>query len=411
MNHKICRLTHSLLSLLILSSLLLSSCGTLIPAAEPVTISFAFSQDDQTYYESLLPAFNEKYPNITVEFEPYEENPSYESDVVTVSWMATIDSTELFENTLSLDSFISEQRDFNPGDFYPGTLDAFVNEGKQYAVPLGVDPWVVYYNKDLFDRYGVAYPQPGWDWTDFLDRALSLRDPENAIYGFASMNAHIEALLFIYQHGGSLTQGTEPTLNTDLNIEAIRWYVGLYREFNVAPTQEQITTDLGAGGGGIYFGMLNGKVAMFSMPLSIHGGQRQGMPPWTFKWGVVPFPHDETFFTISFVDGLAISKQSEEPEAAWKWISHVTNQPHNRLLPARIPLADSSEYTELVGEEVAEAGRQSMQNVLVTSRQTVSNLMGIIDNFTTTIDSLVNNDLVVQEEMDKAQIQAEQNAP
>ena len=47
MNHKNRRLTHSLLSLLILTSLLLSSCGVLIPAAEPVTISFAFSQDDQ----------------------------------------------------------------------------------------------------------------------------------------------------------------------------------------------------------------------------------------------------------------------------------------------------------------------------------------------------------------------------
>jgi multiple sugar transport system substrate-binding protein len=411
MNHTYRRLTHILLSLLILTSLLLSSCGTLIPSADPVTISFSFSQDDQAYFESLLPAFNEKYPYITVELEPYSDEPNYESDVVTVSWMATIDTTELFENTLPLDSFISEQQDFSPGDFYPGTLDAFANEGKQYAVPLGVDPWMVYYNKDLFDRYGAAYPQPGWDWTDFLDRALSLRDPENAIYGFASMNNHVEALLFIYQHGGSLTQGTTPTLNTDINIEAIRWYVGLYREFNVAPTQEQISTDLGARGGGVYFGMLNGKVAMFSMPLSMHSGQRQGMPAWTFNWGVVPFPHDETSFTISFVDGLAISKQSAEPEAAWKWISHVTNQPHNRLLPARIPLAESSEYAELVGDEVAEAGRQSMQSVLVTSRQNVNNFMGIIDLFSITIDSLVNNDLIVQEEMDKAQILAEMNAP
>ena len=290
MNHKNRRLFRSLLLLAVLTSLLLSSCGTLIPAAEPVTISFAFTQDDRLYYELLLPAFNEKYPNITVEFEPYEENPQYESDVVTVSWMATIDSSEVFENALPLDSFIDEQRDFSPGDFYPGALEAFSNEGKQFAVPLGVDPWVVYYNKDLFDRYGAAYPQPGWDWTDFLDRALTLRDPDNAVYGFASLNQHIEALLFIYQHGGSLTQGTTPTLNTDLNIEAIRWYVGLFREFNVAPTQTQISSELGAGGGGIYFGVLNGKVAMFSMPLSMHGGQTTGDAFLDVQLGGRPLP-------------------------------------------------------------------------------------------------------------------------
>ena len=59
-------------------------------------------------------------------------------------------------------------------------------EGKQYAVPFGVDPWVMFYNKDLFDHYTVAYPQPGWDWTDFLAQAQALRHPEDSIYGYAS---------------------------------------------------------------------------------------------------------------------------------------------------------------------------------------------------------------------------------
>ena len=52
-----------------------------------------------------------------------------------------------------------------------------------------------------------------------------------------------------------------------------------------------------------------------------------------------------------------------------------------------------------------------MEGVLITSRQTVNNLMNVVDIFSVTVDSLVNNDLIVQEEMDKAQIQAEQSAP
>ncbi len=411
MNHPTFGFRRIFLVFWVIAGLLLSSCGTLFPTPEPVTITFGYYNYDQAYYESLLPGFQEKYPNITVELKPLRNEPDFSTDVTVVSWMATIDTTEIFDNLLPLDSFLSEEKTYSPADFYPGTLDAFAFEGKQYAIPQGVDPYVMYYNKDLFDRYGVAYPQPGWDWTDFLDKAQSLRDPEYTIYGFAPLNDHLEALILIYQHGGSLTDGLAPTLNTKLNIEAIRWYVSLFRDYNVAPTDEQITSELGAGGRGVYYGLLNGKVAMFVASLSMHGGRIQGIPAWTFKWGAVPLPHDENAFTISFIEALGVTRNSEHPDASWKWIQYVNSQPHSRLLPARVSLAESPEYAELVGDELATAGRQSMQNALLTTRQNLSGLMNIVELFSLTMDSLVNQDLVVQDEMDKAQAQAEQALP
>jgi len=409
MNLKVRRYTHPLFSIFILAALLLSSCGTLFPTPEPVKITFAFDQADQAYFESLLPGFQEKNPSITVELKPFsEQSIALDADVTVVSWTSTLGTTETFESLLPLDSFISQQKDYTSNDFYPGTLEAFSNEGKQYAVPLGVDPWVMYYNKDLFDRYGVPYPQPGWDWTDFLDKAMKLRDPEYTVYGFASMNDQVEAIIYLYQHGGALTDGTNPTINTAANVEAIRGYVSLFREYNVAPTDAQVGSELGAGGAGVYYGMLNGKVAMFILPLSYRGGDGgPGIPGWTFKWGVLPVPRGENTFTVAFFDGLAITKQSTSPEAGWKWIDYVTHQPHNRFLPARISLAESPEFSERIGSEVAQAGLQSMPEALITSRQRVGSLMGVVEVFSVTIHSLVNKDLIVQDELDKAQAQAE----
>lgn len=42
--------------------------------------------------------------------------------------------------------------------FDPTTVDAWRREGKLIGVPFGFWPAVIYYNKDIFDRAGLAYP-------------------------------------------------------------------------------------------------------------------------------------------------------------------------------------------------------------------------------------------------------------
>lgn len=43
--------------------------------------------------------------------------------------------------------------------FFENTLTYGVVEGAQYALPVGVSPYVIYYNKDIFNTYGVTLPQ------------------------------------------------------------------------------------------------------------------------------------------------------------------------------------------------------------------------------------------------------------
>lgn len=44
-------------------------------------------------------------------------------------------------------------------------------DGQLYDLPLFVDPFVVLYNQELFDRYGVPYPSTEWTWDEFLNVA------------------------------------------------------------------------------------------------------------------------------------------------------------------------------------------------------------------------------------------------
>ena len=50
-------------------------------------------------------------------------------------------------------------------------------DGRVDSLPLNLDPWVVYYNKELFDAKGVAYPKT---FAEMVDAAAKLNDPARA---------------------------------------------------------------------------------------------------------------------------------------------------------------------------------------------------------------------------------------
>lgn len=57
------------------------------------------------------------------------------------------------------------------------------DDGEFYAVPTKQETYVVFYNKDIFDKAGVPYPQAPWTWDDMIATAEKLTDPANGVYG------------------------------------------------------------------------------------------------------------------------------------------------------------------------------------------------------------------------------------
>ncbi|GAP06919.1 ABC-type sugar transport system, periplasmic component [Anaerolinea thermolimosa] len=389
--------------------LILAGCTALLPTVQPVTITFSCPAPDQAYYESLLPEFKNNHPNITINILPFTENPSQEADVMILPWMYTIGLDESRLSALPLDAYLSKEKDFTSDAFYPGALEAFRLSGKQIAIPTGIDPWVMYFNKNLFDTYGVPYPQPGWTWSDFLAYAEALRDPQEKTWGYTHESAqYIDAMIFVYQHGGTLVDTSgKPTFTDPLTMEAIQWYVDLFREFEVAPTRSQALSDFGATGAPALRGISMGKIGMFMMALSARGGKGYFPTEWSFPWGVIEPPRDSSSFTLAFFEGAAISKDSANPDAAWEWIAFISRKPHNRLVPARVALAESLAYAHLVGEDIARVGRTAVNSAMFVSGKTVTDMSQSIDLFFETVDALVNRDLNVSEELQKAQQRAE----
>jgi multiple sugar transport system substrate-binding protein len=311
---------------------------------------------------------------------------------------------------LDLDTFLEEDGSFDRSDYYAGALESLRREGRTWGIPAGADVTVMYYNRDLFDQYGVPYPEAGWTWSDFLNAALALRDPDANVYGYVFRPDILDSALFVYQHGGrlfdDLQNPTRTTFDDPLTIEAMEWYADLIYQHDVAPTRNRAASLFGGGSAAIYVGIMRGHVGMWIGGLSERGGLTWRRE-WTMGWGIAPLPSDAQPATQAMIDGYYISSQTEHHEACWEWIRTLSEQAPTRLMPARRSLAESEAYEERVGAHVAAAGRAAMEHAIIVQSESLEGLEETFEFFVQAVSAISDDNVPPREAMERAQQQAE----
>ena len=111
-------------------------------------------------------------------------NPSF--DVIGLSYH--VQKRQFAKNNWLTDvrPYISDKTmaapDLDFADFAKGGLFyAVETDGRVMSLPFNLDPWVLYYNKELFDAKGIAYPK---DFAAMLDAAAKINDPSKGVSGF-----------------------------------------------------------------------------------------------------------------------------------------------------------------------------------------------------------------------------------
>ena len=380
---------------------LAAACARSTPAPEPVTIRFTYSDADTAAFEKLAASFKESHPNVTVELQGRNGGALNRVDPA---------ETDVFVNTnlnlsglldagkvMSLDSWIEGDETFNPDDFYPGTIQLFSSQGKTWAIPAGVDPFVMYYNQDLFDQASLAYPTETWTWDDFLQAAFKLTDPDNGRYGYVSRSV-ADPALFVYQHGGQLLDDwqnpTRTTFDAPLTIEALEWWDSLANGEHVAPTPAEVRGLMG-----VEPAIYAGRIGMWFGQLSERGGASWSpQTEWMMKWGVAPLPRDQEAVTIATSDGYFIFSQlpAADAQACWEWISFLSTEAPGRLAPVRKSVLASETYSRQVGTGVASVARTAIAQAMLI--QPID-----IGPFESAIDDISNGRATIQEAMTRAQ--------
>ncbi|MEK8129861.1 sugar ABC transporter substrate-binding protein [Paenibacillus filicis] len=329
----------------------LSACSTDKPAGgkdggEVVTIThYTIDSPDRTFVEKLIPDFEKQHPNIKVKVTkaPYEQFDSKLQSSIAANNAPDVTShwgyggfMEYYNKGMLADlTPLMEADSFKASDYnmLEDLMNIYKVNGKTYGIPVNSYVTVLLYNKDLFDKAGLAYPptdynDKSWTYDKMVDYAAKMtvdsKDLNKVQYGLDfgwgerdQKPQYFGAKIYsddTWQNGGkpSAVNLTKPDV-----IEAYKKIYGLIWDKKVSPTPAFSKSVSGQFGDPF----LSGKIGM-----SVVGSwSLAASSEFSFKVGVAAVPQgpNEKVRSVLYVDPLFVLKDSKHPKEAYEWIKYL----------------------------------------------------------------------------------------
>ncbi|MDF2713584.1 MAG: transporter substrate-binding protein [Paenibacillus sp.] len=233
-----------------------------------------------------------KYPNFKLNYLLPGEGTTLRDVVAAKTPIDIIISSPDLQHVtnVGLDSDISDliqKNNYDLNRFIPVTINMMkqLSGGKVLGLPGRVSSYTLYYNKDLFDKFGVPYLNDSMTWEDILEMAKKLTRVDGGVqyYGFA---ADIIALLDM--NGLAPQYVDAKNLKATLNNEY--WKRKFDRTvplFTIPPDVPDPTLLTSLSKSRNLF-LKEKRVAIL---LGINdAGVRAASEKWDLNWDVIPFP-------------------------------------------------------------------------------------------------------------------------
>lgn len=297
---------------------------------------------------SLQDEFRKEHPGIDVRFVSLPENEARakitasvatgggEFDVVMISNYETPMWAEngWIEN---LQPYADETEGYDPDDFVPSVREALSVDGDLYSVPFYGESSFLAYRKDVFQQAGLTMPdRPTWD--DVRELAAELNDPADdfagiclrGLAGWGEVMAPMSTVMNTY--GGQwFDEDWNARLDSPEVREAVETYVDTVQQYG----QPGAAT---SGFGDCLTRFAQGQAAMWydatSMVSSIEDPASSTVAG---KTGYVPAPVSETDAAGWLYSwSLAIPSTSEHKDAAWDFVSWMTDKDYIKLVGEKL---------------------------------------------------------------------------
>jgi multiple sugar transport system substrate-binding protein len=339
---------------------------------ERVVLRFAVYDWDQGRYWDLIEAFEGDNPDIQVKVVSIDQilgfGEGYPRNWPVNAWSRLASAADVIQLqswdpdvvpglVQNLMPFIEADATLNVDDFHPGTLAQCQDGDGIWCLPGATGMNLIFFDKDAFDQAGVPYPEPGWTWDDFLEKAIALTEREGdqvTRWGFAPYSTDHQPFIegLVRPLIDTTTDPPTPRFDQPEVVEAVQWYADLYQKHRVTPFFELEDSSKRMAL------VEEGRVAMWDEDYSNWESDRQSK-----NLGVVPFPEGTRIWAW---DRAAISAGTAHPEAAWRWLKAlgegVPQTYRGRFLPARQSVVEASGFLGTLDGELAAALRYAVEH-------------------------------------------------
>ncbi|WP_248930600.1 ABC transporter substrate-binding protein [Paenibacillus hamazuiensis] len=298
---------------------------------EPVTLKMYTFQNftsEEMLNDSILEPLKKKYPYISVEVIRSQSGGMTLPDLLASGttpdlvngWQAEIKTLENYHLVGDM-APLAKQHHIDLDRFEPvalGAIKALSDKGELYGIPYNQQFNALYYNKDIFDKFGVPYPKDGMTWEDAIELGKQVSRQENGIQyrGLA------------YEHASRLSSPLSPNIvdpkteKANVNNDTWRKVFQLGKDILTIPNNMPPKVD--SGDTDAFW--KNKTVAMYAtinMLENSKGAMEKGL-----NLGVAQYPsYKELPDTYGYLDAhfIVVTPQSKNKDAAMKVVEVMTS--------------------------------------------------------------------------------------
>ncbi len=204
-----------------------------------------WDQGQKAGMEAMAEAYTKEHEGVTIEVQAVGwdeywtklEASATSNSMPDIFWMHSNQIYKYADNDILADcSDIVDAANYSE----VSVANATGSDGKIYGVPKDKDIVGLLYNKELFDKAEVEYPDDTWTWDDLESASQQIYD-KTGKYGYmAYSHDQIGYWNFVYQNGGQILNddGTKAEYTEAATADAIKYYVEIQKN-DWCSTQEQ----------------------------------------------------------------------------------------------------------------------------------------------------------------------------
>ncbi|MGO5435812.1 sugar ABC transporter substrate-binding protein [Enterococcus cecorum] len=220
-----------------------------------------------------------------------------------------------------MSKYINKYENLKPDNFFKGSVETTVFDGKSYGIPWTAETRVLFYRTDVLKN--VGYDEAPKTWDELEDAAKKLSDRGKDKYGI-NIDSKEQTLAFMFarQNGSPLFEDGKPLFNTPRFVEAVS-YLNDFIQKGYSPKE-----DLGMDVSQTFSG--DAMVPMFISGPWMAKAVKDTVPDAKGKWAIATLPKKENNLSSMGGSNLTIFKYSKQKDNAAKFIEFMS-RPENQM--------------------------------------------------------------------------------